>query len=166
MIMHQGHAHGAVNGDMARKHYAMLGLNLIVSGIVMYFVMYTMIDTTADLYNNLNNLYMTAMMVTSMAVLMLWMMRGMYPNRRLNILLYASFALIFILSFAGMRTQAMIGDRQFLRSMIPHHSGAVLMCEKSALADPEILDLCRGIVRSQAQEIAQMKAILERLKRD
>src|SRR5688572_11623991 len=99
--MHQGHERGAMSADMVRKHYLMLGLNLLASGIVMYFVMYTMIDSTADLYNNLNNLYMTLMMVTSMALLMLWMMRGMYPNRALNIILYAGFALLFILSFAG-----------------------------------------------------------------
>jgi hypothetical protein len=50
----------------------------------MYFVMYTMIDTGADLYNNLNNLYVTLMMVTSMALLMLWMMPSMFPDRRTN----------------------------------------------------------------------------------
>jgi uncharacterized protein (DUF305 family) len=161
--MHQGQEHGAMSTEMVRKHYLMLALNLIASGIVMYFVMYTMIDTTADLYNNLNNLYMTLMMVTSMAALMLWMMRGMYPNRRLNIVLYAGFALLFILSFAGMRTQALIGDRQFLRAMIPHHSGAVLMCERSRIRDPQVLALCQQIVRSQTTEIAQMKAILDRI---
>jgi hypothetical protein len=99
--MHQGHEHGAMGHDLARKHYLMLGLNLVASGVVMYFVMYTMIDTAADLYNNLNNLYMTLMMVTSMAILMLWMMRGMYPNRRLNIILYAGFALLFLFSLWG-----------------------------------------------------------------
>ncbi len=160
--MHQGHEHGAMSADMVRKHYLMLGLNLLASGIVMYFVMYTMIDSTADLYNNLNNLYMTLMMVTSMALLMLWMMRGMYPNRALNIILYAGFALLFILSFAGMRTQALVGDRQFLRSMIPHHSGAVLMCQQAKITDPEILSLCEGIIRSQTSEIDQMKSILRR----
>lgn len=156
--MHQGHGHNA----MARRHYWLLGLNLLASGIVMYFVMYTMIDSAADLYNNLNNLYMTAMMVASMGVLMLAMMAPMYPNRRLNLTLYAGLGLLFLLSLAGMRSQALIGDRQFLRSMIPHHSGAILMCERSDVRDPEIVELCRGIVQSQAAEIAQMKAILER----
>lgn len=160
--MHQGREHGTIGHAMVRRHYLMLGLNLIASGAVMYFVMYTMIDTTADLYNNFNNLYMTLMMVTSMAMLMLWMMRGMYPNRRLNLVLHFAFGLVFILSLAGMRTQALIGDSQFLRAMIPHHSGAVLMCERSRIRDPEILDLCRGIIESQTAEIRLMKAILDR----
>jgi hypothetical protein len=160
--MHQGHEHGHMSGALARKHYGMLGLNLLASGIVMYFVMYTMIDRPADLYNNLNNLYMTLMMVTSMALLMLWMMPSMFPDHRTNIVLNVAFAGLFALSLWGMRTQALIGDDQFLRSMIPHHSGAILMCEESSIRDPEIKRLCKGIIASQSAEIAQMKAMLAR----
>jgi uncharacterized protein (DUF305 family) len=31
-----------------------------------------------------------------------------------------------------------VGDKQFLRSMIPHHAGAILMCEKASIKDAEI----------------------------
>jgi hypothetical protein len=34
--------------------------------------------------------------------------------------------------------------------MIPHHSGAILMCEQAALTDPDIVALCRQIVRVAA----------------
>ena len=44
--------------------------------------------------------------------------------------------------------------------MIPHHSGAILMCEQASITDPEIVKLCRDIVESQKKEIAQMEAIL------
>ena len=53
-----------------------------------------------------------------------------------------------------------MGDRQFLRSMIPHHSGAVLMCREASIDDPKIRQLCEGIIASQTSEIDQMKAIL------
>jgi uncharacterized protein (DUF305 family) len=69
----------------------------------------------------------------------------------------------FLVFFICMRTQAIVGDTQFLRSMIPHHSGAVLMCEKANISDPEIAELCGQIVESQKKEINQMKRILERL---
>lgn len=164
--MHEGHEQGVLGAERIRRQYLMLALNLIASGIVMYFVMFTMIATTGDFYNNLNTFYMTLMMVTSMAALMLWMMRAMYPNRRTNIVLYSAFAVVFILSFAGMRTQSLVGDNQFLRSMIPHHSGALLMCERSRIRDPEIIALCGEIIRSQTSEIVQMKAIIERTARD
>ena len=165
---HEQGTHGGTNGDMAMKMdmtkwpYAMFAANLLISGIVMYFVMYTMIDSTAELYHNLNNVYMTMMMVTTMALLMLWMMPSMFPDRRTNIILNVLFGALFLSSLYGMRTQALVGDTQFLRAMIPHHSGAILMCEKSAITDPQIKQLCSGIVSGQKAEIAQMKALLER----
>jgi uncharacterized protein (DUF305 family) len=157
--MHQGHEHPA----MVRRHYWMLGLNLLLSAVIMYLVMFTMIWTTRDFFNNLNMAYMALMMVSPMAILMLLMMRMMYPDRRLNLVLYSFFALVFILAFAAMRDQTAVGDRQFLRSMIPHHSGAILMCREAAVRDAEIRKLCGNIVRSQQAEIDQMKAILARL---
>ena len=161
---HKSATHGSMGGmDMSRSStYGMFFLNLAASAIIMYFVMYTMINSTDELYNNLNNVYMTMMMVASMAILMLWMMKSMFPDRKLNLLLYIGFAAFFALGFGGMQTQALVGDRQFLRAMIPHHSGAVLMCQRSKIQDPEILSLCTGIVASQKQEIGQMKSILSR----
>lgn len=47
--------------------------------------------------------------------------------------------------------------RLFLRSMIPHHSGAILMCAKAPLRDAEIQRLCKTIIAGQADEIRQMK---------
>jgi uncharacterized protein (DUF305 family) len=47
--------------------------------------------------------------------------------------------------------------------MIPHHSGAILMCEQSPITDPEIVALCAHIVKSQMDEIRQMEKILARL---
>jgi uncharacterized protein (DUF305 family) len=67
-----------------------------------------------------------------------------------------------LLSLAAVRQQSLIGDRQFLRSMIPHHSGAILMCREAQLSDPEIKRLCAGIITSQTAEIAQMKKMLGR----
>jgi uncharacterized protein (DUF305 family) len=52
-----------------------------------------------------------------------------------------------------------IGDSQFLRSMIPHHAAAILMCEKAQVQEVEIRDLCRTIIASQQAEIDQMKRL-------
>ncbi|MGE0175105.1 MAG: DUF305 domain-containing protein [Oligoflexales bacterium] len=62
-----------------------------------------------------------------------------------------------------MRQQSFVDDRQFLKSMILHPSGAILMCERSTLSNGEIIALCKAIKRSQQQEIDQMKTILSRL---
>ncbi|MDQ8757490.1 DUF305 domain-containing protein [Sphingosinicella sp. LHD-64] len=140
----------------------MLGLNIVLSAIIMYFVMFAMIDGLADFYNNLNMFYMALMMAAPMGILMLLLMGSMYDNKTLNLLLHAGFALVFVLAFLGIRAQAPIGDAQFLRSMIPHHSGAILMCREASITDPEIVALCSNIERSQRAEIAQMNRILAR----
>ncbi len=150
------------HGDMKQGHYRGLAVEIVLDFIVMYFVMYTMIATVAHFRFNLNNVYMTLMMVAPMTVIMLVSMRSMFPSRRINLAVGAAAILVFALSFVGMRTQAGIGNAEFLRAMIPHHSGAILMCEQATLTDPEIKALCGDIVASQRKEIAQMEALLAR----
>ena len=104
------------------------------------------------------------MMVAPMAVIMLLSMRSMFPSERINLAIWTGAAAIFLASFVAMRTQAGVGNAEFLRAMIPHHSGAILICEKASITDPEIVALCRGIVESQHKEIAQMRVILQRIK--
>ena len=161
--MQQGHKkHDQVDQNMARKHYIMLGLNLAISLAIMYFVMFAMIWTWGEFIQNINFFYMALMMWAPMGSLMLLTMGMMYPNKKLNMVLHAAFLLIFLLSTIGIREQGLVGDRQFLKSMIPHHSGAILMCEEAAISDPEIKRLCTEIIAAQKAEIAEMKALLER----
>ena len=148
------------------KHYRMLAINLIVSGLVMYVVMFTMIDGLDDFYNNVNMAYMTLTMLAPMGVLMLVTMRSMYTHKAINAAWYVGLAVVFVVSFAFTRSQTFVGDLQFIRSMIPHHSGAILMCRQAKIADAEIAALCEQIERSQRDEIAQMNAILGRLRSD
>ncbi len=150
------------HSDMKQGHYCGLAVEIVLDFIVMYFVMYTMIATLAHFRFNLNNVYMTLMMVAPMTVIMLVSMRSMFPSRRINLAVGAAAILVFALSFVGMRTQAGIGNAEFLRAMIPHHSGAILMCEQATLTDPEIKALCGDIVASHRKEIAQMEALLAR----
>ena len=145
------------------SHYKKFALTLSINAVLMFFITYAMIDTIDHFYPNINRAYMSLMMVAPMAMVMLFVMRGMYQNAKLNAMLYAVFAGLFMVSFALARTQTPVGNEQFLRSMIPHHSSAILMCQQSAIADREIIELCGEIVKTQKEEIAQMKAILGRL---
>lgn len=165
--MQQSHGgHGGMSREAMRRHYWMFGLNMVLSTIIMYLVMFEMIRGWGEFIQNINFFYMALTMAMPMGALMLLMMSSMYADKRLNLILYLILAAIFILAFAAVRTQALVGDRQFVRSMIPHHSGAILMCNEASLRDAEIRELCfgpNGIVVSQEREIAQMKAILKRL---
>lgn len=153
----QDHAEQQMRGS-----YKALIIELAIDFVIMYLVMYTMIASLEHFYLNVNNLYMTLMMVAPMAVVMLVGMRSMFPSTRLNLAIGVGAVVVFIASFTAMRTQAAVGNEQFLRSMIPHHSGAILMCEQAAITNPEISALCDQIIENQQAEITQMQAILER----
>lgn len=149
-------------GHKGQNHYGRLAIELTLDFIVMFLVMYTMIAALAHFHFNLNNVYMTMMMVAPMTLVMLVSMRAMFPSPQLNMIIGGGAVAVFIAGFIAMRTQAGIGNAEFLRAMIPHHSGAILMCEKASITDPEIVALCQGITKSQRAEIAQMEAILAR----
>ena len=146
-----------------KNSYLSLAIQTVVSGVIMYLVMFVMIDRVSSFYNNLNMLYMTLMMVAPMVVLMILAMRHMFPSKGVNAVLLAVSAGIFIGCFALIRTQTTIDDNSFLRSMIPHHAGAILMCQQASISDPQVKRLCGEIIQSQRQEIDQMKDILQRL---
>lgn len=153
------HEHGGSAGGT----YLMFWINMALGLIVMYVVMFSMIDGVHDFRNNLNMLYMAVTMWAPMGVFMLATMPGMFPRKNLNIVLYAVFIFLTIASFAATRAQTLIDDRQFIDSMVPHHSGAILMCREAELRDAELLKLCGEIIEAQRSEIEQMQRIKNRL---
>lgn len=165
--MDEAHSHGsAMSPKTMKHHYVMLAVNLGLSLLVMYLAMFTMIFTWGEFIQNINFFYMALVMWAPMAIIMLLTMRSMYINKMLNVVLHVAFIAVFVLALVGIRTQALVGDRQFVTSMIPHHSGAVLMCKEASLKDAELRELCHGpngIIASQIREVEQMKAILKRL---
>ncbi|MCJ7771696.1 MAG: DUF305 domain-containing protein [Desulfobacterales bacterium] len=144
------------------SNYTKLGLVLIINTIVMFILTYSLISDLTHFYPNINRFYMALMMAAPMAILMLLVMRAMYQNARLNAILITVFSLFFIIVFLLARTQTLVRDEQFLRSMIPHHSSAILMCEQAQISDSELSDLCDDIIQAQKREISQMKEILKR----
>lgn len=145
------------------NHYPRFLLMVFLSFIAMYILMYAMVDSFSSVFNNINQVYMAGLMAAPMAILEVLLMRSMYTNSKANaaIIVISLGALLFF--WSGIRNQIGVGDAQFARSMIPHHSGAILMCNGAELSDPELKSLCSGIVESQRREVDQLKQILERL---
>jgi uncharacterized protein (DUF305 family) len=75
----------------------------------------------------------------------------------------AASATALVAFFLLIRCQTAISDREFLRSMIPHHGAAILMCERAPIEDAEVVALCRNIVSSQQAEIERMRQRLRTL---
>ncbi|MFO7664296.1 MAG: DUF305 domain-containing protein [Chloroflexota bacterium] len=143
--------------------YQKLAIVITINAVIMFFVGFTLIDTIEHFRFNINRVYMTLLMVAPMVVLMVLVMGSMYKNQQLNYILIASFIGLFALIFFFTRTQTAVGNEPFLRSMIPHHSGAITMCEEANITDDQILELCEEIVETQKREIAEMEEILARL---
>ena len=154
----QHNQHGSHNsGD---NHYPRMAVMIALSYISMYLLMYAMVNRLGDVYSSLNQVYMAGLMTAPMVVIELLLMSGMYKDKKLNLLLIVGSFVAGIGFFLLIRQQASISDRQFLRSMIPHHSGAILMCNEASLQDQRVRELCKTIVTGQQLEIEQMRTIL------
>ncbi|MBL8789938.1 MAG: DUF305 domain-containing protein [Rhizobiales bacterium] len=140
--------------------YLMLLAMAVLSFIAMYVLMYAMVDQGANVYNSINQVYMAALMAAPMVLIELLLMGRMYPRRRTNMVIGVVSILAMVLFWFAIRTQAGVGNEQFLRSMIPHHAGAVLMCREAPLTDQRIMQLCQEIIAGQEREIAEMKTLL------
>ena len=148
---------------MSKTHYSRLLLMVVLSFISMYALMYAMVNAFENVYPNFNQFYMAGLMTAPMVIIELALMGAMYQNKKLNLLIMGAALIALIVFWVLIRQQTAISDRQFLKSMIPHHAGALLMCAKAPIRDVEIKELCRTIISGQQTEIAQMKTMLHKL---
>jgi uncharacterized protein (DUF305 family) len=159
------HVHDEQPSSKHSQHYKHLALMTLLAFATMYGLMYAMVNSMSNVHGNLNQFYMAGLMAAPMLIIELLVMRAMYRNTRMNAVLLGAGAILTVTFWFMIRQQTAINDRQFLRSMIPHHAGAILMCQQAPVADEEIKALCRSIVASQQSEIDLMKAKLAALDR-
>lgn len=129
----------------------------------MFALTYSGVALLDHVFVNLNRFYMAVLMVAPMAILVVAAMWHMFPNAKANVAIIGGAAVVFVVTFAAIRDQTLVGDAQFLRSMIPHHSVAIKTCENAHYDDAEITALCDDIVEAQREEIDQMREILARV---
>jgi uncharacterized protein (DUF305 family) len=165
-MQHDSHpmeTHRGANHAGHANHYTRLVAMTALSFVAMYALMYAMVNARENVYSNINQVYMAGLMAAPMVPLEILLMGTMYRNTRMNAAIIATSVVAALALFMCIRRQTAESDSQFLRSMIPHHAGAILMCERASVRDAETKRLCGNIVASQRAEIAQMKAMIERL---
>lgn len=153
------------NENMQKMNYRKFLLMMLISFVIMFSVMFLNVDEVNHIYISTTRIYMALLMVSPMAIVMMLMMGKMYPDKKLNTGIILGSIVLFGLVLTGLRTQTPIGDVQYMKAMIPHHSSAILVSKHANLKDPEVIKLSEGIIASQEKEIAEMKAILERMNR-
>jgi uncharacterized protein (DUF305 family) len=150
---------------MKTASYKKFTLMMLVSFLIMYAVMFLNMDKLSHYYTSTTRIYMSLLMVSPMAVLMLTMMGKMYPNKKINKAIIIGSIFLFAAVLAALRTQTPIGDVQYMKAMIPHHSSAIMVSKHANIKDPEVKKLSEQIIQSQEREIAEMKGLLRRLEK-
>ena len=146
-----------------KMQYKKLVMMVIISFTVMYILMYSMVDRFENVISNYNQLYMAGLMTAAMIIIEMMLMGGMYTNKKLNAFIIAISALVLVMFFLFIRNETGISDKQFLKSMIPHHGAAILMVEKADLKDPQVKKLASDIISSQSEQVDFMKAKIKEL---
>lgn len=150
---------------MARSHYGRLFSMAVLSFVSMYALMYAMVDRIENVYPNFNQFYMAGLMTAAMIIIEIAIMGSMYEHKKLNFVILAGSVAALAGFWFLIRHQAAISDEQFLKSMIPHHASAILMCNQAPVRDAPIKALCSRIVTGQQAEINQMKQMLGEAKK-
>lgn len=148
---------------MHTNQYLRLLIMTVLSFISMYIFMYAMVDKFENVFSSYNQVYMAGLMTAPMVIIEMVLMGAMYENKAANRMIVAISILALGVFFVLIRQQTAIADSQFLRSMIPHHAGAILMCENASINDAEVKELCKNIISGQQSEINKMKAKLNEL---
>ncbi|MGF7218768.1 hypothetical protein GGR92_004947 [Spirosoma lacussanchae] len=157
--MHQGHS------MLNQNHYGKLAIMAVLSFISMYILMYSMVDRLANVIPNVNQLYMAGLMTMPMLIIEVLLMSSMYDNKQRNALIIAVSGIALVGFFALIRYQTAVGDKEFAKSMIPHHAAAILMAKEAKLSDPDLQKLQQDIITAQKKEIKLMKDKIAELNR-
>jgi uncharacterized protein (DUF305 family) len=145
--------------------YARFAAMIATSTLAMFGLMYLNTYSAEHLFFSETRAYMAVVMGATMAVIMLMYMTHMMKSRAANIGIVIGSVAVFSLALWLVRSQATVDQVSWMKAMIPHHSIAILTSERADIEDPQTRDLARQIIKTQREEIEQMKAYLARLGR-
>jgi hypothetical protein len=134
---------------------------IATSTFIMFFLMYQLIYSLDHTMFSLNRLIASLVMGCVMTIVMLSCMWSMYKGTRTKITILVLATLLGVGLLYVNRSQALIGDVGFMKSMIPHHSIAINNARKASISDPRIRKLADEIIESQVREIAEMKLLIK-----
>lgn len=134
---------------------------IATSTFIMFFLMYQLVYSIDHATFSLNRLIASLLMGSVMAFVMLSFMWSMYKGTRTKVAVLVGSSLLSVLLLSVNRSQALIADVSFMKSMIPHHSIAINNARKARISDPRVRRLADQIIESQVREIAEMKLLID-----
>lgn len=136
---------------------------IFTSAVLMYAIMYLHTYSVDHIFFSEMRLYMNLLMTAVMALVMLWFMRHMYTDKKINSYIVGGSIAVFALTLFLVRSQALVDDVDYMEAMIPHHSIAVLTSSRAQIEDPRVRELADEIIAAQEREIEEMKRLIEEL---
>ena len=146
--------------------YLKFGIMILTSTFLMYWLMFLNVFQFEHVTYSETRIYMALIMGSVMAIVMMLFMWPMYKNKKVNSIILAGSAVVFALSLWLVRSQVLIEDEGWIKAMIPHHSIAILTSERADISDPEVRELADTIIKTQREEIAKMKELIEKLENE
>ena len=159
------HQHTGTHGQMMMMSWGRFAGMIGTSTVIMFFLMYQLIYSTDHAMFSVTRLVSSLVMGCVMTVVMLAFMWSMYHGQRTKLAILIGATAGAVLLLVVNRTQAVIDDTAFMKSMIPHHSIAINNARKATITDPRVRKLADGIIESQVREIAEMKLLLDDIDR-
>lgn len=141
---------------MGMSYWRFAGM-IAASTVVMYGLMYLNTYAYEHVFWSETRAWMALVMGSTMSVIMLGFMLGMYRKHMVNLAIFGGSAVVFALSLWLVRSQATVDDVEYMRAMIPHHSIAILTSKRAQISDPRVRKLADEIIEAQEREIAEMK---------
>ncbi|MDI5889538.1 DUF305 domain-containing protein [Halomonas rhizosphaerae] len=134
---------------------------IATSTFIMFFLMYQLVYSFDHAMLSTNRLIASLVMGCVMTVVMLAFMWSMYKGVKTKIGVLVLASLLCVIFLFANRSQSLIGDDDFMKSMIPHHSIAINSSRKASISDPRVRKLADEIIAAQVREIAEMKLLLK-----
>jgi ABC-type siderophore export system fused ATPase/permease subunit len=139
---------------------------IATSTVIMFFLMYQLIYSVDHATFSINRLIASLLMGCVMTIVMLGFMWSMYKGMMTKVVVLIVAAIAGATLLVMNRSQTVVDDTAFMKSMIPHHSIAINNARKASISDPRVRELADEIIASQVREIAEMKLLLEDISRN
>ena len=136
---------------------------IAVSTAIMFFLMYQLVYSAEHALFSLTRFISALVMGCVMTAVMLAFMWKMYRPVAAKAAVLAGAVIGGTVLLAVNRSQALIGDVDFMKAMIPHHSIAINNARKADIRDPRVRYLADRITRDQVKEIAQMNMLISEI---
>ncbi len=146
--------------EMMKGSWAKFAGMIATSTVIMFFLMYQLIYTLDHALFSMNRLIASLVMACVMTLVMLGFMWSMYRGKGTKIAVLGVAAVLGVTLLSVNRSQALIDDVSFMKSMIPHHSIAINNSVNASISDPRVRELADKIIEAQVREIAEMKLLI------